>query len=103
MPWIAVDWGMALEFEWDPAKATANQQKHGVSFEEAATAFADPLSLTIADPDHSAREARFLLLGRSHADRLLIVGHTARGDRIRLITARLATRPERRAYEEDSQ
>jgi uncharacterized DUF497 family protein len=94
---------MALEFEWDPAKAAANQRKHGVSFEEAATAFADPLSLTISDPDHSAREARFLLLGRSQAGRLLVVGHTERGDRIRLITARLATRPERRDYEEDSQ
>lgn len=94
---------MALEFEWDRAKAAANRQKHGVAFEEAATTFADPFSLTIADPDHPAREARFLLLGRSDAGRLLVVGHTERGDRIRLITARLATRPERRAYEEVSQ
>ena len=93
---------MALEFEWDPAKAAANRRKHGVEFEEAASAFADPLSLTIRDPDHSTGEARYLLLGLSRTGRLLVVGHTERGQRIRLITARLATRPERHTYEEGS-
>lgn len=91
---------MALEFEWDPTKAAANRRKHDVEFEEAASAFADPLSFTIPDPDRSAEEARFLLLGRSRAGRLLVVGHTERGERIRVITARPATGYERRTYEE---
>ncbi len=67
---------MGLTFEWDRRKATSNLKKHGVSFEEAATAFADPLSLTIADPDHSEDEERFLLLGVSHQTRLMVVAHT---------------------------
>jgi uncharacterized protein len=91
-----------VHFEWDPEKAGANERKHGVSFGEAATAFGDPLSLTIADPDHSDREDRFVLLGESFRGRLLVVVHTEREDRIRLISARLATRRERRAYEEDA-
>jgi uncharacterized DUF497 family protein len=94
---------MALEFEWDPTKAAANRRKHGVEFEEAATAFADPLSLTIPDPDHSMGEARYLLLGVSRLGRLLVVGHTERAAHIRLITARPATRRERRTYEEGSE
>lgn len=93
---------MSITFQWDPAKAATNQRKHGVSFEEAVTAFADPLSLTIADPDHSAEEARHLLLGRATSGRLLIVAHTDRGATIRLISARAATRRERKTYEEDT-
>jgi uncharacterized protein len=91
---------MALRFSWDPRKAASNRRKHGVSFEEAASAFADPLSVTVPDPDHSVAEARFLLLGRSDRQRLLVVAHAERGDEIRLISARLATCRERRQYEE---
>lgn len=92
---------MALEFVWDPSKAAANLRKHGVSFAEAATAFADPWSLTIEDPDRSPDEDRWLLLGTSARGRLLVVAHTERGDTIRLISAREATRPERTTYEEE--
>lgn len=91
---------MSLEFEWDPDKAAAIAAKHGVRFEEAATAFADPLSITIADPDHSVGESRYILIGRSLVSRLLVVIHLERGVRTRLISARLATRRERRVYEE---
>ncbi len=90
---------MALIFEWDVAKATANVLKHGVRFEEAATAFSDPLSITIPDPAHSADEERYILIGRSTVSRVLVVVHLERGVSIRLISARLATRRERRAYE----
>jgi len=90
-----------LSFEWDPAKAKANQRKHGVSFSEAATAFGDPLSLTIPDPEHSVGEARFVFVGLTFQGRLVVVAHVERGDTIRLISARLATRVERRAYEEE--
>jgi len=90
---------MSLAFEWDPEKADANARKHGVRF-EAATAFADPLSVTISDPDHSVGEARYILIGRSLISRLLVVVHLERGARVRLISARLATRRERRVYEE---
>jgi uncharacterized protein len=92
---------MALEFVWDPAKAVANIRRHGVSFPEASTAFADPNSLTVPDPDHSATEERWILLGLSTRSRLLIVAHTERGDVIRLISARKATRKERTVYEEE--
>jgi len=92
---------MALEFVWDPAKAAANIRRHGVSFPEASTAFADPNSLTVPDPDHSATEERWILLGLSTRSRLLIVAHTERGDVIRLISARKATRKERTVYEEE--
>lgn len=94
---------MELSFEWDPAKAEANARKHDVTFKEAATAYGDPLSVTIPDPEHSAREVRFMLLGRSSAGRLLVVAHTERGERIRIVSARLATRRERRDYEEGSE
>ncbi|HYW08386.1 MAG TPA: BrnT family toxin [Longimicrobium sp.] len=89
-----------LSFEWDSAKDETSTRKHGVSFEEASTAFGDPLSVTIPDPEHSEREVRFLLLGRSDAGRLLVVAHTERGQRIRIISARPAMRHERRDYEE---
>jgi uncharacterized DUF497 family protein len=88
-----------LEFEWDPDKAASNAAKHGVSFEEAATVFGDPFSLTAYDPDHSQDEDRYITMGSSVDNRLLLVSHTDREDRIRIISARLATRRERKAYE----
>lgn len=91
---------MALRFEWDQRKAESNLRAHGVSFREGTTVFADPLSITISDPDHSTTEMRFVDIGLSHLGRLLVVSYTERGDRIRLITARHATRNERRQYEE---
>lgn len=91
---------MELEFEWDPAKAEANQRKHGVSFPEAGTAFGDPLSVTIPDTRHSMDEDRYILFGRSDQGRLLAVMHTERDTAIRIISARLVTARERREYEE---
>jgi uncharacterized DUF497 family protein len=91
---------MDLEFEWDPAKAQANESKHGVRFSEAATAFGDPLSVTVPDTRHSTDEDRYILFGRSDSGRLLAVMHTDRGTAIRLISARLMTARERREYEE---
>lgn len=88
-----------VDFEWDASKADSNQKKHGVSFEEASTAFGDPLSLTIPDPDHSHEEDRFVLMGETYRRRLIVVVFTERGDRLRLISARLATRREKRIYE----
>ena len=90
-----------MHFEWDPDKARANLAKHRVSFEEAMGAFLDPLSITILDPDHSESEDRFVLMGRSAAGRLLVVIHTDRGNVIRIISARRATRRERRTYEQE--
>jgi len=92
---------MALRFTWDPAKAATNIRKHGLPFPEAATAFGDPLSITIPDPDHSASEERFLLIGLSKRGRLVVVAHAERGNEIRIINARFPTRHERRTYEED--
>ncbi len=91
-----------MEFEWDPQKAAKNVQRHKVSFTEAATVFADPLSVTVADPDHSTEEHRLLIVGQSCRGRLLIVSFAERGDRIRIISARKLTRAERRAYEEET-
>ena len=88
-----------MEFEWDPEKAELNVEKHGVSFGHAATIFGDPLSLTFFDPDHSEDEDRFVTIGMSAGEVLLIVSHTDRDDRIRVISARKATRRERRIYE----
>ena len=90
---------MGLRFQWNVDKALANLSKHGVSFEEATTVFADPLSLTISDPDYSDDQARFLDLGMSHRGQLLVVSYTERGDQIRIISARLASRVERKTYE----
>lgn len=87
-------------FEWHSRKAVSNMRKHGVSFDEATTAFGDLRSITISDPDHSVDEERYILLGESLRGRLLVVVHTERGDRIRLISARQATGPEHRTYEE---
>lgn len=92
---------MDIEFQWDEAKAESNLRKHGVSFEEAASAFADPLSIAIRDPLHSQGEDRFVLLGLSHTGRVLVVVHVERGASIRVISARAATRKERKTYEED--
>jgi hypothetical protein len=91
---------MPLSFEWDESKARTNLAKHGVSFEEAATVFADPLSLTIPDPAHSQTDDRLIILGHSHRQRLLVLAHTERGDNIRVISVRCASRRERRNYEE---
>lgn len=93
---------MALEFEWDPTKATANLAKHNVSFEDAATVFADPLGWIVADPRHSFQEARFVLLGLSQSQRLLAVMYADRGETVRIISARRATRREQRSYEENA-
>ncbi|HET6616918.1 MAG TPA: BrnT family toxin [Gemmatimonadota bacterium] len=90
-----------MEFEWDPQKAEKNLRKHGVTFTEAMTIFGDPLEVTISDPDHSEGEARLLSLGRSGADRLLVVSYTQRGSRLRIISAREATPKERREYESE--
>jgi uncharacterized protein len=86
--------------EWDNRKAAANLRKHGVSFEEAVTALEDTLAVTYRDPDHSEDELRFLTFGVSSTGRILVVAHTERAEAIRLISARPATRSERRAYEE---
>ena len=92
-----------MELEWDEEKNALNVQKHGVSFEEAATVFGDPLSDTFDDPDHSAEENRFITTGTSEKGRLLIVSHTDREGRIRIISARELTKQERRSYEEGNQ
>ena len=89
-----------MRFEWDPAKAADNVARHGVSFQEAATVFRDPLSATGPDPDHSFDEERFVTFGISTSGRLLVIAHTERGDTIRIISARPATVGERKIYEE---
>jgi hypothetical protein len=91
-----------LLFEWDPAKARRNIETHGISFDEASTAFKDTLSVTIHDPLHSYEEDRFVLLGNSHRNRLLVIVHTERRNKIRIISARRATKKERKRYEESS-
>ena len=91
-----------IAFEWDRRKDSANSRKHGVGFEDATTVFDDPLSITIPDPDHAGDEARFVIIGQSSQRSLLIVVDTIRGARIRLISARAATKHERRKYEETS-
>ena len=89
-----------MNFEWDRSKSAADLEKHGVSFEEAATAFGDPLSITILDPDSSDDEDRFILIGQAFSGRLLVVVHTDRDESTRLISARPATRRERTTYEQ---
>lgn len=89
-------------FEWDSEKAKANLKKHSVSFEEAETVFYDPLSLTIPDSLHSEEENRFIITGLSNQLRQLVVVHTDRGDKIRIISARLATPGEKRKYEQEN-
>jgi hypothetical protein len=87
-------------FEWDPRKAESNLKKHGVSLEEGVTAFGDPLSMNMSDPDHSEGEQRFLVLGTSVRLRAVVVSYTERRPRTRIISARVATRTERHQYEE---
>lgn len=89
-----------MDFEWDEVKAEATLLKHGVTFSEAMTVFADPLSLTGYDPGHSDDEDRFITMGLSVDGRLLIVSHTDREDRVRLISARVASKLERKDYED---
>ena len=89
-----------MRVTWDALKAAANLTKHKVSFEEASTVLADPLAITGADPDHSVGESRWITFGLSNRWRLLAVAHTDEDDIIHLISARAATRPERRLYEE---
>ena len=90
-----------MDFEWDPRKAESNLRKHGVSFTEAGTVFGDNLAITVPDPDHSKDEERYISIGWSNHRRLLMVSHTDRNDRIRIISARELTRNERKAYEEE--
>ena len=89
-----------MQFEWDPKKAAINLRDHKVTFKEASTALEDELSLTGDDPDHSSVEARLITFGVSSTGRLLAVSHTEWGERIRIISARPATRAERKLYEE---
>jgi uncharacterized DUF497 family protein len=91
-----------IAFEWDQRKDSANRRKHGVGFAEASTVFDDPLSIAIPDPDHDIDEERFVIVGMSSKRSLLIVVHTISGERIRLISARSATKHEKRNYEETS-
>ena len=92
---------MSTEFEWDAFKATANFAKHGVSFDEAASAFLDPMGLSGRDPDHSTAESRYLTFAYSRLGQLLAISHTYRAGSIRLISARCVTRSERKIYEEN--
>jgi uncharacterized protein len=89
-----------MRFEWDPRKAAANLRKHGISFEEATTALRDDLALTGRDPDYSTGEARYITFGVSSPGRLLVMSHTERGGLVRIISARTATKSERKIYEE---
>jgi uncharacterized protein len=89
-----------MQFEWNPDKANLNLKKHSVSFDEASTVFNDPLSVTFPDPDHSYGEERYVIIGLSSTNWILVVHHTDRADRVRIISAREATRNERRFYED---
>ncbi|HSQ52647.1 MAG TPA: BrnT family toxin [Nitrospiraceae bacterium] len=89
-----------MEFEWDERKARANIRKHGVSFHDAATVFGNPLAITFPDPDHSEAEERSVTFGLSQSQQLLVVAHTTRGVRTRIISARLMTRKEKVIYAE---
>ncbi len=91
---------MPIKFEWDTRKARQNLRKHRVDFTEGVTVFADTLSITIPDPDHSEDEERWVTIGLSNRHRLLVVVHTEQEETIRIISARTADRLERRKYEE---
>ena len=91
-----------MEFEWDENKALRNDDKHGISFAEATTVFGDPMELTIADPNHSTGEYRFLSIGRSNLGNLLVVSYTEREENhIRIISVRRATKHEQKNYEQN--
>ena len=94
-----IKWLLMLLFEWDPKKARSNEQKHGITFNEASSVFADALSLTIHDPLHSEDEERFIIIGVSFKNRILTVVHTERKDKLRIISARKSTNKERCYYE----
>jgi len=89
-----------MRFAWDQKKASNNLTKHGISFDEAATVFGDPLSNTYPDPQHSMEEQRFIIIGVSEQGRIILVAHTDDGETVRLISAREATSGERKYYEE---
>ena len=89
-----------MVYEWNAGKAKTNIQKHGVSFDEAATVFLDPLALTFPDPYHSGGEEREITIGYTTGHQVVFVSHCQRGNRVRIISARKATRKERRQYEE---
>lgn len=91
---------MALRFEWDHRKALINKKKHGLAFEEASTVFGDPLSLTIPDPAHSVGEDRFITIGTSAKNRLIVIVYTEHYDIVRIVSARKATKTEKRQYEQ---
>ncbi|HNQ95472.1 MAG: BrnT family toxin [Anaerolineales bacterium] len=91
---------MKPDFEWDPEKAEKNLQKHEVSFEEASSVFDDPMFITVLDDEHSDDEERYITIGISNKTRLLLVAHTERDNRIRIISARKATKHEEKFYEE---
>ncbi|HTY24915.1 MAG TPA: BrnT family toxin [Desulfomonilaceae bacterium] len=88
-----------MQFEWDPKKADRNYKKHGVSFEESVTVFYDPLSATFDDPDHAVGEQRYVTIGISIRDRLLVIAHTEREQTLRIISARRANAHERKRHE----
>ena len=92
---------MGLVFEWDEEKASRNEAKHGVTFEEVKTIFNDPFALTVSDPDHSDEEERWLDIGLSAEGRLLVVWYTERSERIRIIGSRKATKAEERGYADE--
>ena len=87
-------------FEWNPRKSAINLRKHGVSFTEVGTVFGDELAITLPDPDHSDQEDRYITIGWSNLHRLLMVAHTGRGEKIRIISARKLTKAEQKEYEE---
>ena len=89
-----------MNFEWDPAKAAANLRKHKVSFEDATTVLYDPFAVTAFDPDHSEFEDRFVTIGCTRQGKLIVISHTDRGNLTRIISARRATRKEKKKYEE---
>lgn len=91
---------MSLTFEWDEEKADENVRKHRVSFDEAKTVFNDPFSVTIDDPDHSSDEHRYIDIGLSSKERLIVVSYCERGEIIRIISSRKAKKKEQRSYEE---
>ena len=91
---------MSIKFDWDPRKAQRNLRKHSIDFNEASTVFVDTFSITIPDPDHSEDEERWLTMGLSSRQRLLVVVHTEDRETVRIISARPADRLERRKYEE---
>jgi hypothetical protein len=97
---MVVSYNRTVELEWDLEKAALNLRKHRISFEEASSVFGDPLAITFHDPDHSVGEIRWLTFGVSRSGSLLVVAHTPRRQRVRLISARRASRAERKIYEE---